>query len=400
VSALVSDAVDCEVSEYLRAVAREVAARAEHPVSDHERALVAADHVARALAGLQARWLADAEKAGVVRRSGEHDAAAWLESITGESRRDARSKKRLAEATVKRPSLGKGLLDGSLNAEQAEQIERAADTTDASDERIEKLIDDVKGESVKDTNRRIRDLERELATETPEERFEQQRRKRQASIGPKGDGSGMIELHALLDPVAGARVTASLIKASKQLHQGDTEQRSYRQIMAAALEHLITGASAATDDRSKSGADMSNGVSVIVTVTLEDLVEGINKTGKIAGAAETIPVSQIRGIACQQGIYPAVLGSNGEVLDMGRRVRLATPAQKRALRARYGGCGVEGCDACFDFCDIHHIWEWLRGGPTDLANLIPLCSHHHHLIHDQGWTLLYNADGFATLKPP
>ncbi|MFV1990473.1 MAG: HNH endonuclease [Acidimicrobiales bacterium] len=366
-SALVSDEVECEVSEYLWAVARGIAARAEHPVSDYEQALVAADRVARVLAGVQARWLAEADKAGVVRRSGARNAAAWLESITGESRRDARSKKYVADATVKRPSLGRGLLDGSLNAGQVERIQRAADATEASDERIEKLIDDVKGESVKDTDRRIRELERELTSETPEERFEQQRCKRQASIGPKGDGSGMIELHALLDPVAGERVRAALAKASKQLHQGDGEQRTYRQIMADALE---------------------------------DLIDGINKTGLLAGTAESIPVNQIRGIACAQGVYPAVLGSNGEILDMGRRVRLATSAQKRALKARYGGCGVEGCDSCFDFCEIHHIWEWLKGGPTDLANLIPLCSRHHHLIHDQGWTLVYNADGTATLKPP
>jgi len=105
-------------------------------------------------------------------------------------------------------------------------------------------------------------------------------------------------------------------------------------------------------------------------------------------------------MACEQGVIPAVLGTAGEILDLGRKARLATPAQKRALKARYGGCGINGCDACFEYCDIHHIWQWLKGGPTSLANLIPLCSHHHHLIHDQNWTLIRNLDATSTLKPP
>ncbi len=386
----------CELSENLRAVAADLSACADLPVGDHEQVLVSADRVARVLSGLQARWLADAEKSGVVRRSGARNAATWLESATGESRRDAYSKKDVAEAIVKTPALGEGLLDGSLNATQASEIQRAANTTEASDECIEQLIENVKGESVKATRRMIRDLESELAKETAEERFEQQRRKREASIRPKLDGSGMVELRALLDPIAGERVRAGLVKAAKRLHGGESEQRSHRQIMADALEDLVAGGSRAGSNSNVG----SSGMDVVVTVTLEDLQRGLNKTGNISGAAETIPVEEIRRIASEQGIYPAVLGSRGEVLDMGRRVRLATSAQKRALKVTYGGCGVDGCDGCSEFSDIHHIWEWLEGGPTDLGNLIPLCSHHHHLIHDQGWTLLRSSDGTITLKPP
>jgi hypothetical protein len=30
---------------------------------------------------------------------------------------------------------------------------------------------------------------------------------------------------------------------------------------------------------------------------------------------------------------------------------------------------------------------WENGGPTDLHNLIPVCVHHHHKIHDADWKL-------------
>ncbi|MFM8648821.1 MAG: HNH endonuclease [Actinomycetota bacterium] len=37
----------------------------------------------------------------------------------------------------------------------------------------------------------------------------------------------------------------------------------------------------------------------------------------------------------------------------------------------------------FAHCEPHHITPWERGGPTDLSNLVPLCSH-HHAVHEGG----------------
>jgi predicted restriction endonuclease len=44
----------------------------------------------------------------------------------------------------------------------------------------------------------------------------------------------------------------------------------------------------------------------------------------------------------------------------------------------------------FHHCSIHHIDYWENGGPTDLDNLIPLCSRHHHKAHEGGWKLSLN----------
>ena len=41
---------------------------------------------------------------------------------------------------------------------------------------------------------------------------------------------------------------------------------------------------------------------------------------------------------------------------------------------------------------MHHVWWWDHGGPTDLDNLLPVCSRHHHAVHDQGWQLKLLAD--------
>ena len=38
----------------------------------------------------------------------------------------------------------------------------------------------------------------------------------------------------------------------------------------------------------------------------------------------------------------------------------------------------------FDWCEIHHLRPWEHGGHTNLDNLVPLCSYHHHWIHECG----------------
>jgi hypothetical protein len=97
-------------------------------------------------------------------------------------------------------------------------------------------------------------------------------------------------------------------------------------------------------------------------------------------------------MACEGDIVPVVLGSAGEVLDVGRRSRLATPQQRRALRVMYRTCWIPGCDVPFDRCTMHHLRPWEQGGPSDIDNLRPTCNRHHHALHEGGWKV--EADGW------
>ncbi len=74
-------------------------------------------------------------------------------------------------------------------------------------------------------------------------------------------------------------------------------------------------------------------------------------------------------------------------LDVGRSRRLATKEQRIALRSMYATCAIDGCDRHFDDCHVHHLKEWDDDGFTDLDNLLPLCSHHHHQAHEGRWRL-------------
>jgi hypothetical protein len=64
-------------------------------------------------------------------------------------------------------------------------------------------------------------------------------------------------------------------------------------------------------------------------------------------------------------------------------------------------CGFPGCTVGFSSCRIHHVrFWWEHRGPTDIANLLPLCEEHHHLVHEGGWLLALDRDRIATWTRP
>ncbi|WP_194291490.1 HNH endonuclease signature motif containing protein [Cumulibacter manganitolerans] len=91
-------------------------------------------------------------------------------------------------------------------------------------------------------------------------------------------------------------------------------------------------------------------------------------------------------IACTGVVQPVVTGADGEVLVLGRERRLATKAQKRALKARDRHCRFPGCTRATRL-HAHHIVRWSLGGPTDVCNMLLLCQHHHVVVHAAGITI-------------
>ena len=90
-----------------------------------------------------------------------------------------------------------------------------------------------------------------------------------------------------------------------------------------------------------------------------------------------------RRLACDASVVRIGHASDRSVLDVGRKTRTIPPAVRRALEARDRGCRFPGCG--LRFTDAHHIKHWADGGETKLGNLLLLCSHHHRLLHEEGW---------------
>jgi hypothetical protein len=83
-------------------------------------------------------------------------------------------------------------------------------------------------------------------------------------------------------------------------------------------------------------------------------------------------------IMCDADVAGVITRGGPEILDMGCAVRVATPAQRRALALRDRGCVV--CRRP-PRCDAHHKTGWVNGGATSLDHLVLVCRCHHPLIH-------------------
>jgi hypothetical protein len=108
----------------------------------------------------------------------------------------------------------------------------------------------------------------------------------------------------------------------------------------------------------------------------------------------------IEMLLCDCDISRIVTGPDGLPLDVGRNRRNPTPAMRRALVERDGGCRWPGCNRPAGFCDAHHVVPWWPDrGPTNLKNLILLCSHHHHVAHRPGWWLTFDGTTLEVHRP-
>ena len=99
-----------------------------------------------------------------------------------------------------------------------------------------------------------------------------------------------------------------------------------------------------------------------------------------------LPIESVKRLCCDG--HAVILGEdkNGEPLNIGRKTRTVPTAIKRALMARDKACAFPGCHHT-RFVDAHHIQHWSAGGETSLDNLMLLCSQHHKLVHEGGFSI-------------
>jgi hypothetical protein len=127
---------------------------------------------------------------------------------------------------------------------------------------------------------------------------------------------------------------------------------------------------------------------VIATIALDDLVAG-SRGGSLDTHLDrtVVPAHTIRRLACDCGLHRYVTNPLGTVVDFGRQQRTVTDPQFDRLVVRDHGCRWPGCHHPAAGCDAHHADHWLDGGETEDDNLVLLCWFHHHLLHEQHWSI-------------
>ncbi len=105
-----------------------------------------------------------------------------------------------------------------------------------------------------------------------------------------------------------------------------------------------------------------------------------------------LPMDDVHRLLCDARVGRVLLGPDSAPLDVGRRARLFTPEQRRALVVRDAGCRFPGCTRPPRYTDAHHLIPWEHGGATDLANALLLCRWHHNRVHREprrgGWRVV------------
>lgn len=321
----------------------------------------------------------------------------------GVSSAEGKRKERRSEAIEHAPSFGDALACGSIGAEHVDALANATAmlddvVRDALFGLEDELLDDATRMTPERFGRACRDRARRLERDQGIDRNRRQRR--QTFLSRKiNQATGMVEgrfaFHPeLADQVFGAvdREVAAMISEGEQAGDVEFVERSVdrNRLAAEALGRLV----ASGHERVRPNvADITYIVDHRTATTGRLHEHSICETGN----GLPVPPTSVRRALCDGLVTPVIIGSDGVVLDAGRTIRHANRTQRRVLRAMYRTCAVDGCDVSFDRCEIHHLVPWELGGVTNLHNLLPVCSRHHHVVHELGWRLHLSPDRTLTV---
>jgi hypothetical protein len=257
----------------------------------------------------------------------------------------------------------RGLADPSLLADATRELVRGARGHDGMAEKVLAIA-----------VRRTADL---MRPDRLVEREAEVRRAHRSLVKGKGP-MGMWRYTLLLDEEGAAIVDCAvdaLAAPQTDPETGERDPRTPGARRADALIELVRRAVSAPD-----GVPRQAKTSLVVTIALTALRQGCRGAGLTLGG-ESLSIETVRRLACDAEVVPAVLGSQGEVLEQGRSERLFNRAQIRHLWLRDGHCTFPGCTKPATWCDAHHLVHWADGGPTDTDHGALLCQAHHTVVH-------------------
>jgi len=319
--------------------------------------------------------------ADIADAEGFKSAGSWLATRTHEERSATGRLQRLSDDVARCPLVLEGLRDGRVSVRQAESITHALDALGQDGPSSVKLEAEqmLVGFAEEFDATELRRLGRGILELVDPDTYEDQERQRledelrkareatRLSIRQRGDGTSV--LRGVVPDSVAARLKTYLSAFSSPRHdaanraaEGDDSRYldpvsgrrlSHERILGEAFCAFLEAA-----DPQRMPSQGGAATTIIVTMDFEKLRAGV---GAATAGTERISPSEVRRLACQAQIVPAVLGAKSEVLDLGRARRLFTPAQRKALAIRYRTCVVEGCDVPAEQCEAHHLDPWARG---------------------------------------
>jgi Domain of unknown function (DUF222) len=361
----------------------------------------------QALAAARLHLVAEIAGRGVPARQGVASTVSWLQGRLHIAKGTASQWVEVAGHATRRPALDAALVGGGVNVDQAKVIGAAvaalpgnqvgAAIVEKAEAMLVEFAADYQPAALATMGQRIL---WHVAPEVAEKVYEAALRReddranttRALTLTPTGDGRTKVS--GWLDAESAAVVTAALDPLCSPRTRDPEDKRTATQRRADALREICALA-LRTDTLPDHGGERPQ---LVVTVPF-DVLQGQLGAGML-DTGQMLTAEQVRRLACDARILPAVLGGDGQVLDVGKSRRLFTGAVRRALVLRDGGCSFPACTRPPRWTEGHHIVSAFDGGPTCVDNGCLLCGHHHRVVHHEGWQIRLGADRRPDFIPP
>jgi hypothetical protein len=301
---------------------------------------------------------------------GNVDCAEWLNWRCGISRVTAQEKVRVARALWLLPQIDAAFAQGDLSYSKVRALSRVA--TERNETDLLTFALKATAAQVESYCRRLRNGDAEVSAADAKRLHES----RSLSRHFREDGTGTLTVEL---PNAELEL---VLKALEYVAQSLPDDPS-RSLFAKGADALLQMARDALAGRSDNGSAPEN-YQVVVHVDATAL-------SRLGGEAD-VPLPTVRRLCCDGAVVPIVDGDDGRALNVGRKQRIVPTAIKRAVFARDRACTFPGCHHT-RYLDTHHVHHWADGGETSLDNLLVLCTTHHRLVHEGGFSIQRNRDG-------
>ncbi len=304
------------------------------------------------------------------RSYGNVDCADWLNWKCGISRVTAQEKVRVAKALWTLPSIDAAFERGELSYSKVRAISRVA--TEKNERELLTFGLSASASRVEAYCRRLRNADGPASSDEARRLHES----RALSRSFREDGSGLMTVEL-------PRVDLELVLQALEYVGSTLPQDPSRSLFAKAADALVQMARDTLAGRNGEGTSSDN-YQVIVHVDANAL------SG--AGGEADLPLPTVKRLCCDGVVTPLIEDEERRPLHVGRKQRLVTGALKKALFARDRCCTFPGCHHT-RFLDSHHIQHWADGGETTLDNLLVLCTTHHTLVHEGGFSIQQHRSG-------
>jgi hypothetical protein len=290
------------------------------------------------------------------------------------------------------PELRRGFAEGALSLEKVLVV--AAVATAESDVKFTTI---ARAASVAQLQR-ICAAYRDLGDDPSPDKVDERHARR--SVTSQQLDSKLVRIVAVLEPDEAAIVLGALdarVENTWRRERDADEDHPPRELSSRRADALVE---LATEGLVEGPDPVMQGERIQVNVHVDaDVLSGARPDGVccIDGVGAVSP-AVVRRLICDADVRVVTKEIDG-VYNLGRSQRTPNRRQRRALRHRDGGCRFPGC-SMRRFVQAHHAVPWEDFGPTNIDNLMLLCTAHHRLFHEGNYTIDVLGEGNFTFRRP